>query len=97
MGILGTWAAIGPIERVTHPQLAWIAWIVVILSTGVSIYGSAYTCFLVGANRIELQKRWEAVVGGIALLAQATVFDCWCWFIRACAGSTAWPNCSGFS
>lgn len=72
-GILGTWAAIGPIERVTHPQLAWIAWIVVILSTGVSIYGSAYTCFLVGANRIELQKRWEAVVGGIALLAQATV------------------------
>jgi hypothetical protein len=72
-GALGTWAAIGPIERVTHPQLAWIAWIVVILSTGVSIYGSAYTSFLVGANRIDLQKRWEAVVGGIALLAQATV------------------------
>ena len=71
--ILGTSATIGPIERMSDPQLAWIAWIVVILSTGASIYGSAYTSFLIGANRIELQKRWEAVVGGLSLLAQAIV------------------------
>ena len=72
-GILGTWAAVGPIERVSHPQLAWIAWIIVIVSTSISIYGSAYSSFLVGANRIALQKRWEALVGGLTLSAQVAV------------------------
>jgi hypothetical protein len=71
--VFGTWAAIGPIERVSHPQLAWIAWIVVILSTTISIYGSAYTSFLIGADRIATQKRWEALVGGLTLGAQITV------------------------
>lgn len=71
--VFGTWAAIIPIERLAQPEDAWIAWIIVILSTGVSIYGNAYSSFLIGANRIDLQKRWEAVVGGIALLAQAGV------------------------
>ena len=69
--ILGTWAAMGPIEQVDQPQAAWVAWIIVILCTGVSIYGNTYTSFLIGANRIELQQRWEAIVNGISLLAQA--------------------------
>ncbi|MDB9996340.1 hypothetical protein OAE49_04935 [Gammaproteobacteria bacterium] len=72
-GILGTWAATGPIERVASPNFAWIAWVIVIVSTAFSIYGSAYASFLIGANEIGLQKRWEALVGGIALSAQIIV------------------------
>ncbi len=68
--VLGTWSAMGPIGLVAQPQEAWLAWIVVALTTAASIYGNAYTSFLIGANRIELQQRWEALVIGISLLVQ---------------------------
>lgn len=71
LAVFGTWAARAPIERTAQSQAAWIAWGVVALTTGAAIYGNAYGSFLIGANRIELQKRWEAVVGGISLLAQS--------------------------
>lgn len=72
-GLFGTWAAIAPIENSDHPNLAWISWITVLISTAVSIYGTSYASFLVGANRIDLQKRWEALVGCLSLLVQVMV------------------------
>ena len=72
-GLFGTWAAIAPIENSDHPNLAWISWIIVLISTAVSIYGTSYASFLVGANRIDLQKRWEALVGCLSLLVQVMV------------------------
>lgn len=71
LAVLGTWAVMGPIGRVVQPQTAWIAWVAVALTSAASIYGNAYASFLIGANRIELQQRWEAVVSGISILAQS--------------------------
>jgi len=70
LAVFGTWAAVVPIERTIQPEASWIAWGAVVFTTAASIYGNAYTSFLMGANRIELQKRWEAVVAGFSLLAQ---------------------------
>lgn len=70
LAVFGTWAAMVPIERVAQTQAAWIAWGIVALTTATAIYGNAYASFLIGANRIDFQKRWEIVVGGISLLAQ---------------------------
>lgn len=67
---IGTWAVTAPIARVPQSQAAWIAWCVVAGVAAVGIYGNAYAAFLVGANRIDLQKRWEAVIGAVSLLAQ---------------------------
>lgn len=77
LAIFGTWAAMLPIGRIAQSQTAWIAWGAVALTTAVTIYGNAYSSFLIGANRIELQKRWEAVISGISLFAQsmAVVLD----------------------
>lgn len=72
-GLFGTWAVFIPIENSDYPYLAWVSWIVVLFSTVISIYGTLYSTFLVGANRIDLQKRWETIVGCISLSAQVIV------------------------
>jgi len=71
LAIFGSWAAMVPIGRIAQSQYAWVAWSAVALTTAVTIYGNAYTSFLIGANRIELQKRWEAGISGISLLVQS--------------------------
>lgn len=70
LAVFGTWAVKLPIERMTQSQMGWIAWCIVALTTAGTIYGNSYSAFLIGANRIELQKRVEAVVIGISLLSQ---------------------------
>jgi hypothetical protein len=77
LAVFGTWAVMLPIERIGQSHAAWLAWGAVALTTSAAIYGNAYVSFLVGANRIDLQKRWEALVGGISLIAQsmAVVLD----------------------
>lgn len=70
LAVLGTWAVMVPIGRTSQPETIWLAWTAVALTTALSIYGNAYATFLMGANRIELQKRWEALVSGLSLLAQ---------------------------
>lgn len=70
IGVLGTWAVKIPIERIAEPQMVWLSWCIVALTTTIMIYGNAYISFLIGANRIDLQKRWEALIVGISLVAQ---------------------------
>lgn len=72
LAIIGTWVSWTPIKRVSDPEHAWLAWTCVVLTTTVAIYGNTYSAFLIGANRIALQKRWEAVTSAASLIAQAT-------------------------
>jgi hypothetical protein len=70
--IAGTGATWIPIERLGDPATGWLAWICVVLGTPFALYGNAYSAFLIGANRIALQKRWEAMVATASLIAQST-------------------------
>ncbi|MFC3714910.1 hypothetical protein ACFONC_01905 [Luteimonas soli] len=70
MTTLGTWAAWNPIERISQPTHAWLAWAAVVPATAISTFGTPYASFLIGANRIALQKRWEASVTAASLAAQ---------------------------
>ena len=70
LAVFGTWATMVPIERVAQSHAAWVAWGIVTVTTATAIYGNAYSSFLIGANRIDLLKRLEIVVGGISLLVQ---------------------------
>lgn len=73
LATVGTAVCVGPIARVDDPAGAWLAWVAVVLTLPVAVYGNRYAAFLVGADQIALQKRWEAAVGAASLMAQAGV------------------------
>jgi len=71
--VLGTWAVASPVGLSSSPRHSWIAWSLVILGTGFSIYANRYVAYLVGANQIALQNRWDAILGAGQLLSQLAV------------------------
>lgn len=70
LATFGSWAVWGPVSRTTAPGEAWIAWASVVLSSAFAIHGNAYSSFLVGADHIAWQKRWESIVTAVNLLCQ---------------------------
>lgn len=78
MLVFGTWAILGPIQRMANPIEGWIAWLVVLLASPVSMYGNVYSSILTGANRIHLIKRWELLTTGISLGLQMVMLHLGC-------------------
>jgi hypothetical protein len=70
LATFGSWAVWKPVSHVVAPGEAWIAWASVVLSSAFAIHGNAYASFLIGANRIAWQKRWESIVTAVNLLCQ---------------------------
>lgn len=71
--VFGSWAILGPIQRMESPAEGWIAWLVVLLASPLSMYGNVYSAILTGANRIHLIKRWEVLTTGSSLALQLVV------------------------
>lgn len=57
----GTLAVLRPITLVEDIQSAWLAWIVVLLSSTLSFFGIAYSSYLQGVNKIAVLRRWEII------------------------------------
>jgi hypothetical protein len=55
----GTWSMIKPISNASLVQQAWIAWIIVIVTTCINFYSKLYLNFLEGLNYIALVRRVE--------------------------------------
>lgn len=92
----GTWAVAGPIRLTKYPEEAWVAWVLVIISTTFSIYGNRYVAHLIGANRIALQKRWDTILGAGLFLTQALVLYLQGTLLGLVAVSQAWIVISFF-
>jgi hypothetical protein len=61
MAIGGTLLLRRPIMQTSIQEEAWVAWIVVILSSIFTVFGAKYSVALQGLDRIALWKRWETV------------------------------------
>ncbi len=66
---LGSLAVWKPISESTAPDLAWIAWLVVVFTTTITLYGNYYLAYLQGINEIARIQRWQM---GFALASVAT-------------------------
>lgn len=71
---IGTWFVLKPIgQNQGHLQEGWMAWIIVILTSTVRMYGNQYTAYLIGSNRISLLRRWETLIWLISIVANTAV------------------------
>ena len=68
LALLGTWALQIPAAQVAPAAQAWLAWALVVVSTGVSLWGGGYAAALQGMDRVAVMRRWE-VAAGLAQLA----------------------------
>jgi hypothetical protein len=67
MGIIGSYVLIRPINLSSDITNGWIAWIVVLTTTAISLRGNIYNNYLLGLNKVAMLRRWEALtsLGGI--------------------------------
>jgi hypothetical protein len=70
LAVGGTLAVMHPIGRIAHPLHGWAGWAVVVASTSIAVVGYTNTTLLVGANRVDMLKRWEAANGLLFLPLQ---------------------------
>ncbi len=70
---LGSFAVAKPIASTSNPFYIWVAWVVVVAGVGMFVYGNSYSSYLIGANRIDLLKRWELLVNVCSLFTQILI------------------------
>lgn len=61
LAIAGTLALIKPISALDDQQGAWIAWVIVIITSAIALWGNTYVSYLQGVNKIALFRRWETI------------------------------------
>ena len=70
-GILGSWALGGPISKTDDVSSAWLAWVVVLLSSCWMLFGNYYAAYLQGINEIARVQRWQMITALLATLIAA--------------------------
>lgn len=73
MVLMGTFGLFKLVSQATDPQAAWAAWGLVLATTGVSLWGGAYTAALLGMDKIAVMRRWEVLTGIGQLITTVTV------------------------
>lgn len=71
--ILGSWSLLKPISLVQNSQDAWIAWWVIVFTSAIKFYGTVYSNYLEGLNKIALIRRIESFMSLGAILTTMTV------------------------
>jgi hypothetical protein len=74
--MLGTWVIRKPVAAIGSPTDAWIAWLIVVVSTTTTLFGVRYSSFLQGIGQVALLRRWESLVHLIGLASGLTVVAC---------------------
>ncbi|PZV28031.1 MAG: hypothetical protein DCF12_01295 [Snowella sp.] len=59
LATIGTWAMFSPISKTSDIRFGWIAWGVILLTSGFTLLGNSYSSYLQGLNQIALLRRWE--------------------------------------
>ena len=73
LAVFGTWALVKPVSVASDISSAWMAWVVVLLSTTLSFRGNAYSAYLQGINQIALLRRWETLFALGAVITSVLV------------------------
>jgi hypothetical protein len=69
LGSLAVWKSI---SESTVPHLAWMAWLVVVFTTTITLYGNYYLAYLQGVNEIARIQRWQMGFG-LASIATSSI------------------------
>jgi hypothetical protein len=56
---IGTWAMFRPISKMSDARWGWVAWVVILITSGFTLLGNSYSSYLQGLNQIALLRRWE--------------------------------------
>lgn len=65
-GVAGSWLLLPLISRLASPLEGWGAWAVVLISSTVILGGKTYSNFLLGCDRIAIQKKYETLLSTVA-------------------------------
>jgi hypothetical protein len=71
--VLGSWSLMKPISQVPFINEAWAAWSVIIFVSCIKFYGTIYSNYLEGLNKIALVRRLEAVTSVGAIISSLIV------------------------
>ncbi len=69
--ILGSLVLSGPIANTANTKLAWLAWLVVLLSSCWMLFGNYYAAYLQGINEIARVQRWQMITALLATVMAA--------------------------
>ena len=78
IGLLaGSAVVAGPIAEASSTMLAWSAWLLTVIGSAVRLFGGQYSAWLQGVEQIALLRRWESLIGTVAIAAAslAVVLD----------------------
>jgi len=75
VGVLGTWSLVKPIGQLPHPENAWIAWALVLVTMLITLAGSCYSAALQGMNHIAPMRRWEIAFGSAQVASSVLVLS----------------------
>ena len=64
----GTWSVNRVISFTENPTEMWYAWMIVLISITIGMYGRKYTTILHGLNYIPLINRWNIVISTLTLI-----------------------------
>ena len=64
----GTWSVNSEVSFTTNPNEMWYAWIVVLISITIGMYGRKYTTILHGLNYVPLINRWNIALSSLTLI-----------------------------
>lgn len=67
-GLIGSWSLYPLIRSMKHPVEGVGAWAIVLLSSAFILSGKCYADFLMGTDRVSLQKKWEAIFSSVAMV-----------------------------
>ena len=75
-GLVGTALLYRPIQYSTSLTESYLAWAVILLVSGISLYGMRFNTVLQGANQIALEQRWFAFFSALSTISGITVLFC---------------------
>lgn len=79
-----------PVGASTDPRAGWLAAILVLLATAVSLWGNLYTAYLQGRDRIALLRRWEMLTAIAGVGTSIVVLLLGGELLAVVAGQQAW-------
>lgn len=73
LGLFGSLVLAAPIADYADQPESWYAWLVVLVTTSISVWGGKYSALLQGVNKIALFRKWEAITSTVSILTSAIV------------------------
>lgn len=73
LAVFGTVSLIKPVAQTQDMFAEWVAWSVVLGSTGLSLWGGGYSAALQGMEKIAEMRRWEMVTGFCQIVTSGIV------------------------